>query len=100
MATESMIILRNKLAKKLYETGILYLKMDEFDPARMSFNRVLDDYYDTDIVQEVHVGVVKSFLLENKTELAKEYWLNKGQDDVVNDQLIDEINQLFSKAEK
>ena len=74
--------------------------MDEFEPARMSFNRVLDDYYDTDIVQEVQIGVVKSFLLEKKTGLAKEYWLNKGQDDVVNDQLIDEINQLFSKAEK
>ena len=99
-ATESMIILRNKLAKKLYETGILYLKMDEFEPARMSFNRVLDDYYDTDIVQEVHIGVVKSFLLEKKTGLAKEYWFNKGQNDVVNNQLIDEINQLFSKAEK
>ena len=66
----------------------------------MSFNRVLDDYYDTDIVQEVHIGVVKSFLLEKKTGLAKEYWFNKGQNDVVNNQLIDEINQLFSKAEK
>ena len=74
--------------------------MDEFEPARMSFNRVLADFYDTDIVQEVHIGVVKSFLLEKKTGLAKEYWLNKGQGDVVNDQLIDEINQLFSKAEK
>ena len=46
------------------------------------------DYYDTDIVQEVHIGVVKSFLLEKKTDSAKEYWLNKGRDDVVNDQLI------------
>ena len=49
-ATESMIILRNKLAKKLYETGVLYMKMDEFEPARMSFNRVLDDYYRCDKV--------------------------------------------------
>ena len=57
----SMIILRKKLAKKLYETGVLYMKMDEFEPARMSFNRVLDDYYDTDVVQEAHIGVIKSF---------------------------------------
>ena len=99
-ATESMIILRNKLAKKLYETGVLYMKMDEFEPARMSFNRVLDDYYDTDIVQEVHISVVKSFLLEKRIDSAKEYWLNKGQDDVVKDHLIEEINELFSKAEK
>ena len=100
MATESMIILRNKLAKKLYETGILYMKMDEFEPARMSFNRVLNNYYDTNIIQMVHIGVVKSLLLEKKIDLAKEYWANKGQDDVVNEQLIDEITQLFSKAEK
>ena len=100
MATESMIILRNKLAKKLYETGVLYMKMDEFEPARMSFNRVLNNYYDTNIIQMVHIGVVKSLLLEKKIDLAKEYWANKGQDDVVNEQLIDEITQLFSKAEK
>ena len=98
--TESMSILRNKLAKKLYETGVLYLKMDEFEPARMSFNSVLDQYYDTDIVEEVHVGVITSYIKSNKIKQAKEYWLNKGQDDVVKDQLIDEINQLFSKAEK
>ena len=99
-ATESMTILRNKLAKKLYETGVLYMKMDEFEPARMSFNRVLDDYFDTDVVQEVHIGVIKSYLLEEKTGLAKEYWINKGRDVVVKDQLIDEVNQLFLKAEK
>ena len=63
--TESMSILRNKLAKKLYETGVLYLKMDEFEPARMSFNNVLDQYYDTDIVEEVHVGVIKSYIKSN-----------------------------------
>jgi len=92
--------LRKKLAKKLYETGILYLKMDEFEPARMSFNRVLDDYYDTDVIQEVHIGIIKSFLMEKKIDLAKEYWLNKGQDDIVKDQLIDEIKKLFLKVEK
>ena len=42
------------------------MKMDEFEPARISFNRVLDDYYDTEIVQDVHVGVIKSLLLEKK----------------------------------
>ncbi|GIT58043.1 MAG: hypothetical protein Ct9H300mP18_14720 [Candidatus Neomarinimicrobiota bacterium] len=46
----------------------------------MSFNSVLDQYYDTDIVEEVHVGVIKSYIKNNKIKQAKEYWLNKGQE--------------------
>ena len=98
-ATESMSILRNKLAKKLYETGVLYLKMDEFEPARMSFNSVLDQYYDTDIVEEVHVGVIKSYIKSNKIKQAKEYWLNKGQEDIVSEELINEVEHLFAEVE-
>ena len=98
--TASMSDLRNKLAMKLYETGILYLKMDEFEPARMSFNRVLDQYYDTDIVEKVHFGVIQSFVKDNKLEQAKEYWLDKGSKDIVNEALISEIDQLFAKSEK
>ena len=98
--TESMSILRNKLAKKLYETGVLYLKIDEFEPARMSFNSVLDQYYDTDIVEEVHVGMIKSYIKSNKIKQAKEYWLNKGQEEIVSEELINEIEHLFAEVEK
>ena len=98
--TESMSILRNKLAKKLYETGILYLKMDEFEPARMSFNNALDQYYDTDIIDHVHVGIIKSFIQEKNIDQAKEYWLNKGQEHIVREELIEEVEQLFKKVEK
>jgi len=98
--TESMSILRNKLAKKLYETGILYLKMDEFEPARMSFNNALDQYYDTDIIDHVHVGIIKSFIQEKNIDQAKEYWLNKGQEYIVREELIEEVDQLFTKVEK
>ena len=98
--TESMSILRNKLAMKLYETGILYLKMDEFEPARMSFNNAVDKYYDTDIIDQVHVGIIKSFIQEKNIDQAKEYWLNKGQENILSEELIEEVDQLFIKAEK
>lgn len=98
-ATESMSDLRNKLAKKLYETGILYLKMDEYEPARMSFNRVLDQYYDTDIIERVHFGVIQSYVKDNKLDQAKEYWLGKGHRDIVTEELISEIDQLFAESE-
>ena len=98
--TESMSILRNKLAKKLYQTGVLYLKMDEFEPARMSFNNALDKYYDTDIIGLVHVGIIKSFIQEKNIDRAKEYWVNQGQTHIIREELIEEVDQLFIKAEK
>ncbi|OUW38108.1 MAG: hypothetical protein CBD44_01790 [Flavobacteriaceae bacterium TMED184] len=98
--TESMSILRNKLSKKLYETGVLYLKMDEFEPARMSFNDALNQYYDTDIIDQIHYGIIKSYVKEKNIDLAKKYWLNKGKDHIVREDLIEEIDQLFTKEQK
>ena len=40
--------LREKLGKKAYETGILYMKMDEYESAMISFQKVIDEYYDTE----------------------------------------------------
>ena len=98
--TESMSTLRNKLAMKLYKTGVLYLKMDEFEPARMSFNNALDQYYDTDIIDQVHVGIIKSFIQEKNIDQAKKYWINTGQEYIVRDDLIEEVNKSFIEAEK
>ena len=44
---ESIELLRSKLAKKEYETGILYLKMEEYESAKITFQIVIDKYYDT-----------------------------------------------------
>ena len=98
--TESMSILRNKLAKKLYETGILYLKMDEFEPARMSFNDALDQYYDTDIIDQIHYGIIKSFVKEKNIDQAKKHWMNKGKEHIVREDLVEEIDQLFIDEKK
>ena len=43
----SINILRDKLAKKAFETGILYMKMDEYQSAKLSFQIVIDKFYDT-----------------------------------------------------
>ena len=36
----SIEILREKLGKKIYETGILYMKMEEYESAKMTFQQV------------------------------------------------------------
>ena len=99
VVTESMDVLRNKLAKKIYETGILYMKMDEFEPARMSFNAVIDQYYDTEIIEKVHFEVIKSYVKEGSVKKAEKHWVNKGQSYISDEEIINEITELFSIKE-
>lgn len=44
--------LRVKLAKREFKTGELYRKMGEFEAAIISFQKVMDNYYDTDFAPE------------------------------------------------
>ena len=98
-ALEAMVLLRDKLAKKLYETGLLYLKMDEYEPARLSFQRVLDQFYDTDIVEIAHLGIIRSYCLEINIEKARDYWTGlEGQ--IKTEELIAEAEILIENAEK
>lgn len=39
--------LREKLARKEYEAGVLYLKMDQPRAAKIYFSQVIDNFYDT-----------------------------------------------------
>ena len=39
--------LRDRIARKYYETGRLYLKMNNYDSALYYYNLLLRDYYDT-----------------------------------------------------
>jgi outer membrane protein assembly factor BamD len=43
-----LLICRTKLSRKAYKVGELYRKMGEFEPAVLSFQRVIDTYYDTE----------------------------------------------------
>ena len=75
---ESIETMRNKMGKKLHEAGILYMKMEEYESAKMTFTQVIDKYYDTEMVFMARQELVKamaynreideaiSFLNENK----------------------------------
>lgn len=95
----SMNALRYKLAKKIYETGILYMKMDEFEPARMSFNQVLDQYYDTDIIENVHYQIIKSYIEQGNIKKARNHWLEKGMNFIKKEKLVLELTETFSQKE-
>ncbi len=49
--------LRNKLAEKAYETGLLYYKMGDYEAAKVYYQTVLDKYEETDWVDDAHYGL-------------------------------------------
>ena len=44
--------MRNKLARKTFKAGELYQKLNEYDPAVLYYDRVLDDYADSPFSEE------------------------------------------------
>jgi outer membrane protein assembly factor BamD len=51
--------LRNKLARKVFLSGELYTKMEEPKSALVYFERVLDQYYDTDSAPEAQLRIAE-----------------------------------------
>ena len=98
LINKSMIDLRYKLAKKLFETGILYMKMDEYEPARMSFNQILDKYYDTDIIGDVHVKIIDSYIKDNKNGDALTHWKDNSDKYIDNAEISNQIKKLFAES--
>lgn len=91
-AMETIGELRNKLAKKLYETGRLYIKMEEYESAIIAYEDLLSKYYDTDFVSDSHVQIIKCYTLSDDLDKAKQYYLDNKKQIIKADQL--------AKAEK
>jgi outer membrane protein assembly factor BamD len=52
-----LLAARSRLAQKFLDTGTLYLKLRLFQPSRVYFQRVLDDYSDTSLVADARLGL-------------------------------------------
>ena len=99
----SINILRDKLARKTFETGILYMKMEEYESAKLSFQIVIDKYYDTSffapskkemvlaLAKNKEVTVATTFLESNKAFLIEQDLYREAQD---------AIKQIKSKLSK
>jgi len=66
--------LRYKLAQKAYETGILYIKLHEFQSAIIAFSNVTDTYYDTEFNLKAHLNVIRCHLELRHVDEAREYY--------------------------
>ena len=77
-AEQSILDLRNRKARKLYETGRLYLKEKEFDSAFIYFEDVIKNYYDTIYSDEARISIIFSYLVKGVHNEAKDYF-NQNQ---------------------
>ena len=78
-AIEMIKDLRNKISKKHYEIGRLYLKMKEFEAAFYYFDIILSEYYDTNYHDEAIISYIFTYILMEDYDKAKNYFeINKN----------------------
>jgi len=66
--------LRNKLAEKAYKNGLLYYKTGDYEAAKVYYQMVLDEYGETDWVDDAHYGLGEVWEKEGDREKAlREY---------------------------
>ncbi len=90
----SITMLREKLGKKLYETGILYIKMEEYESAKISFQTVIDQYYDTKIVLFAQQGMIKALVKNNEITEAISL-LNEFKTELQERGLFEQVDQII-----
>ncbi len=96
-AEKDIAALRNKLAKKAYETGILYIKLRAYDSAIMAFEDLLTKYYDTDYAPKAHVGIIRCYSLDLNVEAAQKYYA-ENKDRINSPELRQKAQRYISEA--
>ena len=91
-AQNNIKILRNKLSRKAYDTGILYIKMEEYTSALIAFKQVLDLYYDSEYNELAHMKTIACYIYRNEFEEAQKYYDEKRSfiERINMDDLVDE----------
>ena len=85
-ANKTVSKLRYKLAEKVYESALLYIKLHAYDSAIVAFEDLLRKFYDTALAADAHVGIIHSYSLMNKIEEAK-YYYQSNEDKILSAEL-------------
>lgn len=62
--------LRDKLAEKEYQTAILYMKMEYYKSATIYFDKVLENFHDSQYAEKSYVGKIEALMKRKKREEA------------------------------
>ena len=95
----SIGVLREKLGRKVYETGILYMKMEEYESAKISFQTVIDDYYDTEMIFLAQQGMIKSLAKNNEIDDAASL-LEEYKTGLKKRKLFEEVDHIIKSLQK
>ena len=93
-AYDMVVKLRNRIAKKHYETARLYLKMKKFDSSFYYLNMVLSDYYDTKYYDEAIITYIFTYRVKNDYNQAKIYF-DSNKDNFKSDQKLKEAKNML-----
>jgi len=71
--------LREKIARKYFENGRLYLKMKKFEAAIYYFDIIISDYYDTKYSDDSKIAHIFTYILMEDYDKAAQYFdINKS----------------------
>ena len=90
--------LRNKLAEKILASALLYIKLHAYDSAIVAYEDLLRQYYDTDLAEEAHAGIIHSYSLMKKVEEARNYY-QSNSDKILSPNLKAKTLEYVSVAE-
>jgi len=91
--------LRDKLGRKAYETGILYIKMDEPEPAISAFLEVTSKYYDTKYFELSLLEIVHAHCLDLNIDKAQEY-LETNRAQIKTESVLEQAAKYIADAKK
>ncbi len=95
-AKASILKARTKLARKEYENGITYYKMYSYKASRVYFQKVIDDYTDTEYAAKALFKLAESFYKQEKYAESKtkfDSFLNLYQDN----ELVEKTREYLEK---
>ena len=73
-AEDAILSSRLKLARKDYEAGRMYLKLEEYESALIYFQSVLNNYYDISFADDARIGIIFIHILNKNRKGAKSYF--------------------------
>ena len=75
------------------------MKLDEFESAKMTFQLVMDMYYDTEIIQLAYHGMVEALAKNKEIDEAKRL-LSEHENVLVESGLYDDAAKAIEKSQK
>ena len=95
-ATVTIREMRNKLSQKMYESAILYVKMEEYDAAVNYLEGLLELYFDTDFADKARFLIVDTLIVAGKFK-ESETFLKDNTGRFIDQTLLEDAKKLIDK---